>query len=132
MRVACLLLCLVLLSFFFNTEGVSQNNQNSSGLPRGRETDTFFNRAQDRKQKLAPAAPSQEDSISLADLNRDGKCDRQDINVFRKILGKCVRVGSSPVVSEVDFDLDGCITQKDKHAFLDLWQSCRDSKKGAK
>ena len=132
MRVACLLLCLVLLSFFFNTEGVSQNNQNRTGLPHGPETDTFFNRAEKTKQQLPPGAPSQEDPISLADLNRDGKCDRQDIRVFRKVLGKCVRVGSSPVVSEVDFDLDGCITQKDKHAFLDLWQSCRDSKKGAK
>lgn len=129
--VACLLVCVILL--FSNTQGVRQANQNSSqnssGLPLGPETDALFNRVQKAKQQLPHGAPSQEDPRSLADLNRDGKCDRRDIKLFRKVLGKCVRVGSTPVVSEVDFDLDGCVTKKDKQAFLDLWRSCKTSVK---
>ncbi len=130
--VVCLLLCLIVLSLSSNTPGRSQVNQNRSGLPLGPETDALFNQVQKRKQQLPPSAPSQEDPFSPADLNRDSQCDRKDIKLFRKVLGKCVRVGSSAMVSEVDFDLDGCVTQKDKQAFLDLWKSCKNSSKAVK
>jgi hypothetical protein len=130
--VACLLLCLILLSLSSDTQGVSQANQNSRGLLLGPATDAFFGQVQKEKQQVPPGPPSQEDPFSLADLNRDGKCDRRDIKRFRKVLGKCVRVGSSAMVSEADFDLDGCVTQKDKQVFLDLWRSCKDLSKVAK
>ena len=96
-----------------------------SGLPLGPKTDAFFNRVTKVKQQLPPGAACQEDPFSLADLNRDGKCDRKDLKLFRKVFAKCVRVGSSAMVAEVDFDLDGCVTQKDRQAFLGLWQSCK-------
>ena len=116
--VACLLLNLTL--FPLSSQGVRQASQNSSGLPLGPGTDAFFSQVQKRKQQLPPGPSSQEDPFSLADLNRDGKCDSRDIKLFRKVLGRCVRVGSSAMASEADFDLDGCVTQKDKQVFLDF------------
>ena len=130
--VACLLLCLIFLSLSSYSQGINQANQNSSGVPLGPETDAFFSQVQKGKQKLPAGPPSQEDPFSLADLNRDGKCDGRDIKLFRKVLGKCARAGSSAMVSETDFDLDGCVTQKDKQVFLDLWQSCKNSSKRGK
>jgi len=132
MRVACLVLCLILLALSLNVQGVIQTNQHRSGLPPGPKTDAFFNRGTTVKQQLTPDASCQEDPFSLADLNRDGKCDRKDLKLFRKVFAKCVRVGSSAMVAEVDFDLDGCITQKDKQVFLGLWRSCKNSNNRSK
>jgi hypothetical protein len=126
--VALLLVCLVLLSLSSNTQGVSQSKRKSSGLPVSPETEASFDRVQKRKQQ-PPAAQSQEDPFSLADLNRDGKCDRRDIKLFRKVLGKCERAGGRPLVTFADFDLDGCVTKKDRHTFLDLWHACKNSNK---
>jgi len=124
--VALLLGCLILVLLSFNTQGASQVKRKSSGLPVGPETEAFFNRVQKGKQQ-PPAAQSQEDPFSLADLNRDGGCDRRDIKLFRKVLGECERVGGSALVTFADFDLDGCVTKKDRHTFLDLWHSCKNS-----
>jgi hypothetical protein len=126
MRVAGLLLCLILLPLSFNIQGVMQANQHLSGLPLGPMTDAFSGIKVDQQQ-LPTSASCQEDTTSLADLNRDGKCDRKDLKLFRKVLGKCVRVGSSAMVVEVDYDLDGCVTQKDRRVFLGLWQSCKNA-----
>jgi hypothetical protein len=129
MSVARLLLCLILFSLSFNTQGVIQTSQSSRGLPLEPKTDAFFSRVTKVNEQLPPGASSQEDPFSLADLNRDGKCDHKDLKLFRKVFAKCVRVGSSAMVAEVDFDLDGCVTQKDKQVFLGLWQSCKNSSK---
>jgi hypothetical protein len=126
--VALLLGCLILVFPSSNTQGVSQVKRKSCGLPVGPETEAFFNRVQKRNQQ-SPAAQSQEDPFSLADLNRDGKCDQKDIKLFRKVLGKCERAGGPPLVTFADFDLDGCVTKKDRQTFMDLWHSCRKTNK---
>jgi hypothetical protein len=125
--VACL--CLILLSLSSDTQGVSQANQNNRGLPLGSGTDAFFSQVQKERQQAPLRPPSQEDPFSLAELNRAGKCDRKDIQRFRKVCGTCVRGGSSAMVSEADCDVEGCVTQKDKQVFLDLWQSCKNLSK---
>ncbi len=50
--------------------------------------------------------------LTTTNTVQDGKCNRRDVKLFRKVLGKCVRVGSSAMVLGADSDSDGCVTQK--------------------
>lgn len=97
--------------------------------PLGSQTDAFFEEVAKRKQQLKPGAPSQEDPYSMADLNRDGRCNRTDLKLFRRVLGRCAKLGSPALIGAADFDGDNCVTTSDKRSFLQLWQACRSRNK---
>ena len=96
-----------------------------SGEFLGSQRNTLFEEATESKAWLPTPQQSQMDPHSLADLNRDGTCDRRDINIFRQVIGKCLRPGSSVLVAEADLDGDGCVTRKDKEIFFQLWRACK-------
>jgi hypothetical protein len=99
-----------------------------SGEFLGSRRNALFEEATKSKQRLATREQSQEDPHSLADLNRDGRCDRRDLSIFRQVIGKCLRPGSSVLVAEADLDGDGCVTRKDKEIFFQLWRVCKAGK----
>lgn len=100
------------------------------GKPPGPETGAFFDEVQKRKQQLPPGEPSMADPFSLADLNRDGRCDRADLRLFRRVAGKCARPGSPALVTLADLDADGCVTREDRRSFLQLWRACKSEAAG--
>lgn len=97
----------------------------SGGKPPGPATEATFDEITKRKQRLPPGEPSMADPHSIADLNRDGRCDRADLRLFRRVAGKCARVGGPALVTLADLDGDGCVTREDRRSFLQLWRSCK-------
>jgi hypothetical protein len=92
--------------------------------PLGRETEAFFDEVMKRKRQLPPGGPSMADPHSLADLNRDGRCNRADLRLFRRVAGKCAKPGAAALVTWADLDGDGCVTREDRRSFLQLWKGC--------
>ena len=128
---ACLPLCVCLL---YPLVAAAQQPKHSKvtrvGKPLGPETEALFDEVMKRKQQLPPGGPSMADPHSLADLNRDGRCDRADLRLFRKVAGKCAKAGGSALVTWADLDGDGCVTRGDRRSFLQLWQGCNAKQAG--
>jgi hypothetical protein len=99
-----------------------------SGKFLGSQRNALFEGTTESKHRLSTPQQSREDPHSLADLNRDGRCDRRDLSIFHHAIGKCLRPGSSVLVAEADLDGDGCVTRKDKEIFLQLWRACKARK----
>ena len=106
------------------------NKPKRAGHPLGPQTEAFFDEVAKRKQRLPPGGPATEDPHSLADLNRDGRCDRADLRLFRGVAGKCAKPGGAALVTQADLDGDGCVTRDDRRSFLRLWQDCHDKARG--
>lgn len=120
---ACLLCPLLVMP-----QQSNRSQTEKPGKPLGPETDAYFDEVVKRKQQLPPGPPSREDPHSPADLNRDGKCNRTDLNLFRRVMGRCARSGGSALVTFADFDGDNCVTRRDTRSFQQLWRACRARK----
>jgi hypothetical protein len=63
--------------------------------------------------------PALEIPASTLDLNDDGVCDDNDIEIFHSLLGKCNRAYQSFIFEpRLDVDCDGCLTQNDQEIFI--------------
>ena len=82
--------------------------------------------AVDASTSLVPATEPRDlrmegSPFSLADLNRDGKKDATDFQLFQSAFGTCV--GNLKYVTAADMDGDGCITLKDYQTWLGLYNA---------
>jgi hypothetical protein len=90
--------------------------------PLGPETEAFFDSVLEYLAKVPPSGvPMGEDVSKLCDLNRDGRCDAADVQIFQNAVGTCRgEVGYDPLA---DIDGSGCVDASDH---FDLFEADRD------
>ena len=53
--------------------------------------------------------------MRACNLNKDDKCDEQDMAILERSMGQCNQQGNYTYNQDADLDNDNCITEKDKN-----------------
>jgi micrococcal nuclease len=91
------------------------------GIPLGPQSEAFFDRVEEAMKILPPSdQPMMVDPRSPCDLDWDGDCDTDDLEIFKKQMGKCIEPGVDSIVVYSDLNYDRCVDEKDLSYFLDV------------